>query len=158
MKKVEIAKYWGNVRALTLAVLDRFPGDKMEFRPIGGIRTVSEQCCHIAAVERYIRRGLTEGDWELAAKQKGELPSKDAIRDTLLREHNETANVLRVLPDSLLEGFHQTKFGRLTGESIIYVGIDEEIHHRGNLYIYLRLLGIEPPQMIQNYYQLFLED
>ena len=40
-----------------------------------------------------------------------------------------------------------TAFGQYTGvlhDLILYV-IDNEIHHRGQGYVYLRALGIEPP-------------
>lgn len=40
-----------------------------------------------------------------------------------------------------------TTFGQYpgTGYSILLYAIDNEIHHRGQGYVYLRALGIEPP-------------
>ena len=32
-----------------------------------------------------------------------------------------------------------------TGTSFLFYFIDNEIHHRGQAYVYLRSLGIEPP-------------
>lgn len=158
MKKSSIITYWRNVRALTLATLDRFPEESMAFRPTEEVRSAAEQFDHILAVEIYIRKGLAENIWGPIPTPGLGITSKAELRERLTREHGETGRALRVLPESVFEGFHQTKYGRLTGEAAIYVGIDEEIHHRGNLYTYLRLLGIEPPQMVQNYYQLFLEE
>ncbi|NIP97073.1 MAG: damage-inducible protein DinB, partial [Gemmatimonadetes bacterium] len=40
-----------------------------------------------------------------------------------------------------------TSFGQYTGPAhwqVLYV-VDNEIHHRGQGYVYLRSLGIEPP-------------
>ncbi len=158
MTKSEIIKYWRNVRALTLNVLERFPDEEMAFRPAEGIRTAAEQFDHILAVELYFRKGLAQNVWGPVPTPGLGIISKAELYDRLSREHEETGCVLRVLPESAFTGYHQTRFGRLTGEGVLYVGIDEEIHHRGNLYIYLRLLGIEPPQMVHNYYQLFLEE
>ena len=158
MKKSAIIKYWRNVRALPLEVLDRFPESQMSFRPAKSIRTAAEQFDHILAVELYIRKGLTENAWGPVPTPGLGISTKKGLLEKLTWEHEETGRVLRMLPESSFEGFYQTRFGRLSGEGIIYLGIDEEIHHRGNLYTYLRLMGIEPPQMVQNYYQLFLEE
>jgi uncharacterized damage-inducible protein DinB len=158
MNKPAIIKYWRNVRALTLNVLERFPDDQMPFRPAVRVRSVAEQFDHILAVELYFRKSLSENTWGPVPTPGLGISNKGELREKLTREHEETSRMLHMLPKSVFEGFHQTKFGRLTGEGAIYVCIDEEIHHRGNLYIYLRLLGIEPPQMVQNYYQIFLEE
>ena len=158
MRKSAIIKYWQNVRALTLAVLERFPDDRMSFRPADGVRTAAEQFDHILAVELYIRKGLTENIWGPTPTPGLGISAKSELLEKLAREHEETVRLLRMLPESAFEGYYQTKFGRLSGEGVIYLGIDEEIHHRGNLYVYLRLLGVIPPQMVQNYYQLFLEE
>jgi uncharacterized damage-inducible protein DinB len=42
----------------------------------------------------------------------------------------------------------QKAFGQweATGLSLIQYAIDNEIHHRGEGYVYLRALGIEPPK------------
>jgi uncharacterized damage-inducible protein DinB len=40
-----------------------------------------------------------------------------------------------------------TAFGQWEGPGVgtVLYGIDNEIHHRGQAYVYLRALGIEPP-------------
>ncbi|HMR56838.1 MAG TPA: DinB family protein, partial [Cyclobacteriaceae bacterium] len=47
------------------------------------------------------------------------------------------------------ERFHEriVTFGQYEGSiwSSIFYFIDNEIHHRGQMYVYLRALGIEPP-------------
>lgn len=49
----------------------------------------------------------------------------------------------------LTERYHENivLFGKYEGTvwSSIYYFIDNEIHHRGQGYVYLRALGIEPP-------------
>lgn len=158
MKKNSIIKYWGNVRALTLRLLELFPEDKMDFAPVAGIRTVAEQFDHILSVELYARKGLTDNAWGPVPTPGLGYKTKAALLEKLSGEHVETARMLRMLPELAFTGFYETRFGHLTGEGMLYLAVDEEIHHRGNLYIYLRILGLKPPQMIHNYYQLFLED
>jgi uncharacterized damage-inducible protein DinB len=158
MQKQAIIKYWNNVRALTLDLLDLFPEHEFGFRPKLEMRSVAEQFDHILAVELYIRNGLKTNIWDAKpATQLGHIEKK-SLKTALVWEHENTADVLRMLPDGAFEQLYTAKFGSVTGEGLIYLAIDEEIHHRGNLYVYLRLLDIKPPQMVQKYSELFTED
>ena len=66
--------------------------------------------------------------------------------------------MLKQIPDTLTAKVHGTippsrfaevdkAFGQWenSGANTILYGIDNEIHHRGQGYVYLRALGIEPP-------------
>lgn len=158
MTKSSILKYWENVRKLTLRLLDLFPEDRFDFRPAETVRSVAEQFDHILVVELYTRIGIVTGEWSLAPFSSERDRSRKTLRDKLYNEHKKTIGILRLLPEGRYLKMYETPFGSLTGEAVIYTAIDEEIHHRGNPYTYLRILGIEPPQMIHNYDELFAEE
>lgn len=89
-------------------------------------------------------RGAVTGEWSTSA-------SRDARpKDEVLRLWDESTNQINTLwaqipSQRFLETL--TAFGQYTGalhDLILYV-IDNEIHHRGQGYVYLRALGIEPP-------------
>ncbi len=156
--KASLFKYWENVRKLTLRLLDLFPEDMFDFRPAETIRSVAGQFDHILVVELYTRIGLVTGEWNLAPFSSERDLSRKTLRDKLYNEHKKTIGMLRLLPEGYYLKMYETPFGSLTGEAVIYTAIDEEIHHRGNLYTYLRMVGVEPPQMVQNYGELFAEE
>jgi uncharacterized damage-inducible protein DinB len=158
MKKGAIIKYWDNVRRLTLEVLEHFPDDALSFRPIPTVRSAAEQFDHILEVEIYTRKGLISDNWDSAPKPSLGNSDMQSLSRMLRTEHETTSTMLRALPPKAFDRRYQTKFGTITCEGLIYLAIDEEIHHRGNLYVYLRLLDIVPPQMVQNYGELFMED
>jgi uncharacterized damage-inducible protein DinB len=158
MTKNEILKYWENVRKLTIRVFDQFPHDKFDFRPVDSVRSVAEQFDHILVVELYSRIGILTEVWDLSPFKGERDLSRENLREKLYNENKKTLGLLRMLPEGRFIKTYETPFGTISGEAAIYVALDEEIHHRGNLYTYLRLLGIEPPQMIQNYGELFMED
>lgn len=158
MNKFAILRYWQNVRKLTLRLFDLFPEGKFNFRPVETVRSVAEQFDHILVVELYTRIGLITGQWDQAAFSGERDRSWMTLRNKLFYEHQKTIGLLRLLPEGRFMQVYETPFGRLTGETVVYTAIDEEIHHRGNLYTYLRLLGLEPPQMVQNYGELLTED
>ncbi len=158
MTKTAVLKYWVNVRRLTMKLFDLFPEDNFDFRPVETIRTVAEQFDHILIAELYARIGILMGVWSLEPFAGNRDLNRNTIRNKLFQEHEKTIGLLRMLPEGRFLKIYDTPFGSISGETIIYETIDEEIHHRGNLYTYLRILGIEPPQMVQNYGELFTEE
>ncbi len=106
----------------------------------------------------YIRRGFMEGIWTKVGEPAVNLFEKDMLRDKLKYEHRKTLQMLSEVPDGKFMAINSTPFGEITGEILIQVAIDEEIHHRGNLYTYLRCIGKTPPQMIQYYGDILKEN
>ena len=158
MTKNAILKYWENVRQLTLRVFDLFPEDRFDFKPVDNVRSVAEQFDHILICELYARIGMLTGIWDTTPFSGERDLGRSTLRDKLYKENKKTLGLFRMLPEGQFIKIYNTPFGAISGEVIIYETIDEEIHHRGNLYTYLRLLGIAPPQMVQNYGELFMED
>lgn len=150
-------RYWRNVRRLTIKLLDEFPADSFDYRPTAEVMTVSQIFRHILEVELYIRRGFIDGVWEKSGEPITNFFEKDMLRDKLRYEHKKTLDMFAAVPDGKFMAIINTPFGEITGEILIQVAIDEEIHHRGNLYTYLRCLGKTPPQMIQNYGEILKE-
>jgi len=89
-------------------------------------------------------RGIVTGEWDQS------LTREERPRKELLRLWDESTTKINALwPKLPLERFQQTMtaFGQYPGrvhELLFYV-IDNEIHHRGEGYVYLRALGIAPP-------------
>lgn len=158
MTKTSLLKYWENVRKLTLKLFDLFPEESFGFRPAEGVRSVAELFDHILVVELYTRIGIITGEWNRDTFSIERDISRANLRERLFNEHRKTLGMLRLLPEGRYMRIYETPFGNVTGEVAIIVAIDEEIHHRGNLYVYARILGIEPPQMVQNYGELLMED
>jgi uncharacterized damage-inducible protein DinB len=71
-------------------------------------------------------------------------------REAILALWDESTKQINELwPRIPPEGFHETvtAFGQYKGvvhDLLLYV-VDNEIHHRGQGYVYLRALGISPP-------------
>jgi uncharacterized damage-inducible protein DinB len=73
-----------------------------------------------------------------------------STREALLREWDETTDLINTLwPRIPPERFREvdTAFGMYEGViyGLLLYWIDNEIHHRGQGYVYLRALGVEPP-------------
>ncbi|OQX92387.1 MAG: hypothetical protein B6D58_03305 [candidate division Zixibacteria bacterium 4484_95] len=158
MDKKAILCYWNNVRHLTLRILDEFPADKFDYRPAAEIMTVSQLFKHILNIEIYIRDGFLTGEWKEPSMAPSTFFEKEMLMDKLRSENQKTIQKLSEVPDGRFLKVRQTPYGEVSGEILLMVAIDEEIHHRGNLYTYLRCLGKVPPQMIQNYGNILKEN
>ena len=139
-----LLEHWQGHRRLTRRVIEAFPDDQLFTFSIGGMRTFGEMAGELLALGAPMMQGLATGDWEPFSDEKVE------TKQELLRLWDESTQEIdeffAQLPDT---GFAETvtSFGQFTGPvywQILYV-IDNEIHHRGQAYVYLRELGVEPP-------------
>ena len=136
--------HWQAHRRLTRRVIDAFPDDKLFTFSVGGMRTFGELAMEIVTMGAPMLRGLTGGEWD-NSRDRAPRPKKD-----ILRMWDEATTQIDALWKKLpADGFSETAtaFSQFTAPMhnlILYV-IDNEIHHRGQGYVYLRALGIEPP-------------
>lgn len=136
--------HWQGHRALTRRVIEAFPEDKLFTYSVASMRPFGVMAQELLAMAAPMVRGAATGEW--TAYQ----PSEATSRAEVLKLWDEATHELNELwPRIPAERFHEkmTAFGQFTDvlhNLILYV-IDNEIHHRGQGYVYLRGLGIEPP-------------
>jgi uncharacterized damage-inducible protein DinB len=136
--------HWQGHRRLTRRVMDAFPEDQLFTFSVGGMRPFGALALEMLTMAVPMIRGAVSGDWTMP--RSGDAQAKADI----LRRWDESTEELNTLwaklpPQRFAETI--TAFGQYTGtlhDLILYV-IDNEIHHRGQGYVYLRALGIEPP-------------
>jgi uncharacterized damage-inducible protein DinB len=89
-------------------------------------------------------RGVLSGDWNTSNAREPR-PKADLLR--LWDEDTKQLDLLwpQIPPQRFIE--NATAFGQYPGvvHDLILYAIDNEVHHRGQGYVYLRALGIEPP-------------
>jgi uncharacterized damage-inducible protein DinB len=139
-----LLSHWQGHRRLSRRVIDAFPEDKLFSFSIGGMRPFGALAREMLSMAVPTVRGIVSGDWN-SPSDRGTLPKAEILR--LWDESTEQLNLL--WPQIPPERFHETltAFGQYTGlvhDLVLYI-IDNEIHHRGQGYVYLRALGIAPP-------------
>jgi uncharacterized damage-inducible protein DinB len=139
-----LLKHWQGHRHVTRRVIEAFPDDQLFTFSIGGMRTFGALAMEILTMSVPLVRGMVNGDWN-ASWDRAELPKREVLR--LWDEATEEINALwpQIPPQRFQE--QMVAFGQFPGVGytlVLYI-IDNEIHHRGQGYVYLRALGIEPP-------------
>jgi len=135
--------HWQGHRRLTRRVIDAFPDDKLFSFSVGGMRPFGVLALEMITMTMPMVRGAVSGDWSSSSRDAR--PKHGILQ--LWDECTEQLNVLwpQIPPQRFQETL--TAFGQYKDalhNLILYV-IDNEIHHRGQGYVYLRALGIEPP-------------
>jgi uncharacterized damage-inducible protein DinB len=140
----ELLKNWQGHRRLTRKTIEAFPEDKLFSFSVGGMRPFAVLAQEFIGMAVPIVDGVATGKWEEYAAPKANTKAELlAIWDRQTREIDERFPAIP--PHRFAEV--DTAFGQWTmpGIATIQYAIDNEIHHRGQGYVYLRALGIEPP-------------
>ncbi len=143
----QLLKHWQGHRALTRHVIEAFPEkDFFEFS-IGGMRPFSKLASELLSIAVPALKGIVNRDAQPYSEEVTETLTTKAQYLQKWDEATEEINLyFKQIP---VEDFEKTfnLFGQYEFPIIenIFYFIDNEIHHRGQGYVYLRALGIEPP-------------
>ena len=144
------------VRKNTIQIAEDIPEKDYNYRPTPESRSVLETLVHIASLSRFDRivheeqhLSSLEG-FDLGALFKGEaeekrMRAKSDVVALLLTQGDRWCQWLEGLPESLLSEHVRQPGGALKTRFEMLVGTKEhEMHHRGQLMVIERLLGIVP--------------
>jgi uncharacterized damage-inducible protein DinB len=147
MSSTELLEHWQGHRRLTRRVIEAFPEDKLFTFSVGGMRTFSNLALEIIGITLPGMDGIVSSNWGHFDDVYKNAPQ---TKESLLALWDEvTEKINRLWPQIRPERFYEEEaaFGQYNGTimSTIQYFIDNEIHHRGQGYVYLRACGIEPP-------------
>ncbi|MQA90819.1 MAG: damage-inducible protein DinB [Gemmatimonas sp.] len=140
----EFLEHWQGHRRLTRRVIEAFPEESLFDFSVGSMRPFGQLAVELLSMAEPMVRGAATGEWTELDR------SGIDSREKVLRLWDESTRQMNELwPKIPVERFHETitAFGQYEGPTydlLLYV-VDNEVHHRGQGYVYLRALGIEPP-------------
>ena len=141
--------YFETIRERTLRVLRAVPPEKLEWRHSGDVFSCGDLARHIAAVERYT---FAENVLGRPSRYRGCGPELAEGHENVIafmeRMHRETVEMLKGLtPDDLAGKGLSPKGVPITAWKLLRAMVEHEIHHRGEMYVYLALLGVPRPPL-----------
>ena len=142
----ELLLRWQRNRRLTRRVIDAFPEDKLFHFSVGGMRPFSVLAIEFLKMEVPVVEGVATGKWG-SKWDGGPAPETKAELLKLWDEATDEINDAwsKIPADRFAEKDKAFGMWEDTGINIILYAFENEIHHRGQGYVYLRALGIEPP-------------
>lgn len=147
----ELLRYWQAHRAVTRKTIELFPEKDLFDFTIGGMRSFADMAKELLTIAVPGLTGIVNNKME-EIDHAIDLNTKQEILD---QWDADTIQIETLFNQLSSDRFHE-KFA-VYGEykmpviqNVIYF-IDNEIHHRGQGYVYLRALGIEPPFFWEGY-------
>jgi uncharacterized damage-inducible protein DinB len=140
----QLLAHWQGHRRVTRRMIQAFPDDQLFSFSVGGMRPFSTLVLEFIGMAAPTLGGIINGKWDWYQ------PKASTKAELLALWDQTTAEIDRLFPQIPPGRFQEedTAFGQWKmrcNDLLMYV-IDNEIHHRGQGYVYLRALGVEPPQ------------
>jgi uncharacterized damage-inducible protein DinB len=141
--------YFETIRERTLRVVQAVPPEKLEWRHTAGVFSPGDLARHIAATARYT---FVENVFGRPSRYPGcgtdLAEGKDAILAFMRQMHAETVEQLRELqPEDLQRKGVGPQGHPITAWKLLRAMVEHEVHHRGEIYVYLALLGVARPPL-----------
>lgn len=143
--------HWQEHRRLTRRVIEAFPEDKLFTYSIGGMRPFAQLVMEMITIAQPGVYGMATRTWSVPNRPEiNFMMPVVTTKVELLNFWDETTEVINsVWPQITAERFQETdkSFGMYEGKVWwhYFYFVENEVHHRGQGYVYLRSLGIEPP-------------
>lgn len=141
--------YYGKIRSRTVKVIECIPPDKIEWTYKEGKFTFGDIIRHLAAIERYM---YAENARFRASRYPGhgqELASGyEETLDFFHRLHEESIAIFSKLTTADLNKKCVTPAGiSITLWKWLRAMVEHEVHHRGQIFIYLGMIGESAPPL-----------
>ena len=141
--------YFSSVRERTMRVARCIPPDKINWTYAPGKFTFGDLLRHLAVVERYMWAENVQGRPSTYTNHGQDLA--DGLENILAfmeRLHAEAVQIFSQLSDEDLRRKCKTPANsEITVWKWLRLMIEHEIHHRGQIYLYLSMLGVPTPPL-----------
>lgn len=139
--------YFENIRARTIRVASLIPPDRIEWAHRPGAFTLGDLVRHIAATERWMFAENVRGRPSRYAGHGPELADGlTAVLAYLAKMHEDAMLIFRGLTPAQLREPVTTPAGTpLPAWKWLRAMVEHEVHHRGQLYLMLSMLGVATP-------------
>ena len=145
----DFLSYVDSVRGRTRRVVQTIPPDQIEWTHRDGAFTLGGLVRHIGSAERYMFAETARGNVSTYPGHGRDLADGyEAVLAYFDRTHAEALDIYRSLTPEVLSGRCTTPAGTsITTWKWLRAMVEHEIHHRGQLYLMLGMLGVKTPPL-----------
>jgi uncharacterized damage-inducible protein DinB len=145
MNKAAISAEWNYFRmvlGVTRKLVDQIPEDKLDFRPTPEVRSAKELAAH---VYNFLTEAVdtVEAGKHIESKER-DFATKAELLSWMDAQVSKAFAKFDKLTDPQLAARIETWGQTFHGWQILDFTYQEAMHHRGQLTVYLRLMGIQP--------------
>jgi uncharacterized damage-inducible protein DinB len=132
--------------AVTRKTIAAIPPDRLDFRPMPDMMSARELALHLVGNYAFLKAGLVEGNWTPDTfRIAGEYPTTESIVAGFDALYDATRLKLPPIPNEVFERRVRPFGAEQKVSSLAQAIAEHEVQHRGQLQVYLRLMGVKPP-------------
>jgi uncharacterized damage-inducible protein DinB len=147
--KAQMVKDWERAKSYTVDYLNTMPADKYSFKAVDSIRSFAQQMLHLAQGNLLLMSAASDQQPPAYAKSDLEHSPGAQKNDSVMYYVNasydycinavKTSDVTKWGENKKLFGLEDTRY------AFMIKTFEHQTHHRGQTTIYIRLMGIRPP-------------
>lgn len=146
----QMIKDWGRAKEYTLEYLNTMPADKYQFKANDSVRNFAQQMLHLANGNVFLMSQVsaekTPGWFSFRLEQRPSAQVKDSVVQYVIESYDYCISSLKNTDVSkwketkkIFNRFDETKY------AMFNKAFEHQTHHRGQATMYIRLVGIKPP-------------
>jgi uncharacterized damage-inducible protein DinB len=142
-------RYWPYVREGLFQALDQLADEQLAFTPREGLWSLGQIACHIAEAEEGWFRHIVTGELTSWPEYRPEdYASVSAVKGLLDQVHGRTITYLESLDEAGLDQVIEASWGgKFSLRWVFWHVLEHEVHHRGEIFLLLGLLGMDAPDV-----------
>lgn len=148
--KLQMAKDWERAKEYTKDYLNAMPADKYSFKPNDSIRSFAQQMLHLATGTVFLMSQASNekapAGIDFGLEKRATAQQKDSVMYYVTAAYDYAINSVKNSDISkwfevkkIVNRFDETRFAMMNK------AFEHQTHHRGQTTIYIRLVGIKPP-------------
>jgi uncharacterized damage-inducible protein DinB len=136
---------WDRIHKQSVKVMKVAPVDKFDWKPVSSAMSLGALMRHLPSAEVFLTGMIVQK--ELPKIDFDVLTTSEDIVEAFDKSHEECKKALSTLTEE--EVMQNVDFaGRsVPRKALLQVLCEHEVHHRGQLYTYIRIAGVVPPAL-----------
>lgn len=137
----EVIQEWKTHRLVLHDLLELVDDENKDFKPWDGAMSLGELALHIATSTDMFIKLVKTG--EFTAPNEETYASMDDVRDLVKKYTDFNEHDLKMITKSQMTNKVDFNGQKAPGRTFLSMAIDHEIHHKGQLFTYIRMTGAE---------------
>ena len=133
---------WLSHRKALQALIETLENNNLSFKPWDNAMSLSELVLHISSSTSMFVRTVNEGLF--TPPNEGKTPETvEELKQMVQSDTDKTLTYLESITEEQLNQLVEFSGMKMTGLAMLETAKDHEIHHKGQLFTYARLIGVE---------------
>jgi uncharacterized damage-inducible protein DinB len=145
VKAADLFPFRHELRAGTLKAVSHLPDAHLEWKPSGGLHSILGWLWHIAETEDRWVQSVAAGRPDAEPRRKPRLAGREEALQYLGATRAATEGLLQEWDSERLWEVRSVRGTQVSLYELFHRLFQHEVHHRAQIYLHLRLMGLEPP-------------